>query len=281
MPKVRDNRRAGKALVQLANAYQILLTNTLSFPTVRLDPFMPPPRNSVTEDSSSHWFTAHGNGRTQFQNYIDVAIPRVGHSLKFDGRLSDIQAHDIARAPKDTLVTPEVGKFTNILGVTTLCKVLDASFEITYMIRAPGQRATYVSLVSHGTDLKLVSFWHPGMRGSASEALAVGDATRDAWIRRNRKGNVQTFKGALSGASETSIKMEALPGRVRCFVEGPNFKRAYVIAMQGILNWPRNLRTHRVNPPQMAWRSKNAHVVLFPFPMGDLSFDDTDVVKRV
>jgi hypothetical protein len=279
--RVRDDRRAGKALVELVNAYQILLTNTLSYPTITLDPYLPS-KNSVTESGGSHVFIARGAGRTQLQNYIHVAIPRVGYTLKFTGRLSDIRSHDITLTPRDTLVTPEVGKFADILGVTALCNIQSPDFAITFMLRAPGQRATYVSLVGRGADMKLTSFNHNGMRNrSASDALSVGDATRDHWIRRNRKVNVQTFKGALAGAATgTSVKMEVQPGRVRCFVEGASFQRAFVIAMP-ILDFPQNLSTHPVNPPQMAWRSKSATVMMFPFPMGDLSFDGVEVIKRV
>jgi hypothetical protein len=61
----------------------------------------------------------------QLRNYINTPIPRVGYSLKLAGPLGDIEAHNVARAPQDTLVTPEVGKFADILGVTVLYEIVN------------------------------------------------------------------------------------------------------------------------------------------------------------
>jgi hypothetical protein len=278
---VRPDRRRRRVFVELVNPYQILLTNTLTFPTIQINPYLTP-RKSVTEDSDSHMCIVYGSGREQLQNYINTAIPRVGFSLKLTGSLRSIGTHDVGQAPQDTLITPEVGKFADILGITLIHEIVDPDdFSLAFMIRKPGTVPTFVSLSSSGTDLKLTSFNHDGMqRRSPADAMALGVAHTKNWVKRGVR-RVQTFKGALEGASgKVTIKMELRPGRVRCFVEGGSFRRAYVIYMQDMLNSADNLTTHITQPPQMAWRATNGKVQLYPFPLGDLSFNETEVLRK-
>lgn len=270
-----------RVVVELVNPYQILLTNTLTFPTLRIDPYVAS-KGSVTADTDAHRCYVYGPGRLQLPNYINTPIPRVGYSLKLAGRLTDIDAHNVARSPQDTLVTPEVSKFVDILGVTVLYEIVDPDdFALSFLIRKAGKTPTFVSLTARGPDLKLTSFNHGGMRTrDARSSMALGDAHRNAWIKRG-VSRIQTFKDALLGASGTiKIKMEVVPGQARCFVEGPNFRRAYVIVMPDMLNVADNLRTDPANPPQMAWRATNGKLRIFPFPLGDLSLDEDEVVRK-
>lgn len=270
-----------RVVADLVNPYQVLLTNTLTFPTLRIDPFVATGGN-VTFDSDAHRCFVYGPGRMQLRNYINTPIPRVGYSLKLTGPLGDIEAHNVARAPQDTLVTPEVAKFADILGVTVLYEIVDPDdFALSFLLRKPGKTPTFVSLAARGPDLKLTSFEHGGMRSrDARSSMALGDAHRNQWIK-NGVLPVKTFKDALAGASGViKIKMELVPGRVRCFVEGPNFRRAYVIAMGEMLKDAGNLQTDPSNPPQMAWRATNGKLRIFPFPLGDLSFDEAEVVRK-
>lgn len=273
--------RQQRVLVDLVNPYQILLTNTLTFPTLIIDPFVPS-NGSVTEDKDFQRCYVYGAGRTQLRNYINTAIPRVGYSLKLVGGLKDIEPHNVARSPQDTLMTPEAPKFADMIGVTVLLDIVDPDdFAVSFLIRKPGRVPTYVTLAARGADLKLMCIHHGWMKTrNTRDSMSLGDAHRNQWVKQG-VNQIQTFKDALLGASgAVSVKLEVTPGRARCFVEGSSFRRAYVIVMDGMLNDADNLRTDKSHPPQMAWRATNGKVRIFPFPLGDLSMDDVDVVKK-
>jgi hypothetical protein len=57
-------------------------------------------------------------------NYINTAIPGSGSASSSQAACGH-RGPDVGQAPQDTLITPEVGKFANILGITLIHEIVD------------------------------------------------------------------------------------------------------------------------------------------------------------